>query len=222
MSAYYCWTYFYLVAVRSRRVKYVDWLMKVRGLLDIRPKGCCLLTTPLGSGSPAPQGAAPCRYPSLPCRHWAEDMTEGHVTLGELGAMQSMDSLEGDSTGFRWLDRLGRMIDEIPIATVMPTVVMGLIVFGMTGLVVFGSPGLTPIMLMLFKITFAVWAVLQGWYLVWGLRVAYRSTNHPQAEEAKVDLDGPSVVVVVAAPDPPSKEPSQEKDNPVLGSDIYR
>ena len=136
--------------------------------------------------------------------------------------MQPMDPLERYSTGFRWLDRLGRMTEAIPVAIVMPTVVMGLIVFGMTGMVVFGSPGLTPIMLMLFKITFAVWAVLQGWYLVWGLRVAYRSTIHPQAEEAKVDLDGPSVVAVVAAPAQPSKEPLEEKDDPVLGSDIYR
>ncbi len=144
------------------------------------------------------------------------------MTLGELGTMQSMGPLEDYSTGFRWQDRLGRMIDEIPIATVMPTVVMGLIVFGMTGMVVFGSPGLTPIMLMLFKITFAVWAVLQGWYLVWGLRVAYRFTIHPQTEEAKVNFDDPSVVSVVAAPTQPSNESLEEKNDPVLGSDIYR
>ena len=83
--------------------------------------------------------------------------------------------------GFHWLDQLGRIIDAIPVAIIMPTVIMGLIVFGMTGLVIFGPPGLTPIMLLLFKITFAVWAVLQGWYLVWGLRVAYRSTGHQTA-----------------------------------------
>ena len=145
------------------------------------------------------------------------------MTLGELGAMQPMDPLEGYSTGFRWLDRLARMIVATPVAVAIPTVVMALVVFGMTGMVVSGAvPGLTPTMLALFKITFAVWAVLQGWYLVWGFRVAHRSTGYLQTGKAKEDFGDRSDVAVMTDQTQPSEISSERQDGPTLGSDIYR
>jgi hypothetical protein len=115
------------------------------------------------------------------------------------------------------------MIVATPVAVAIPTVVMALVVSGMTGMVVSGTvPGLTGTMLALFKITSAVWAVLQGWYLVWGFRVAHRSTGYPQTGKAKEDFGDRSDVAVITDQTQPSEISSERQDGPTLGSDLYR